>query len=127
MFFLTFYVLSDELCSNNFHKLTWFIHNWRTINDVQYSTLEELFKADDDSNGSIWVQFCVHLHFFFEKRLKLKNPPDVTEPPMNYFRVPDEYFYDKIPGKVDHCLKKYKVMKIDDDLKFAIPIKIPCE
>ena len=97
------------------------------MNDLQYSALEELYNAHDDSNGSIWVQFCVHLHLFFEKKLKLKNPPDVTEPPMNYFRVPDEYFYDDIPRMVDSALKKYTVMKIDDDLKFAIPIKIPCE
>ena len=46
---------------------------------------------------------------------------------MNLYRVPDEYFSYEIPIDIDAALMNDTVMEIDDDLKFAIPIKIPCE
>ena len=86
-----------------------------------------MFESEGDSNGSIWVQFCVHLQLFFEHKLTKSTPPDVTKHPMNLYRVPDEYFSDEIPINIDSALMNDTVMEIDDDLKFAIPIKIPCE
>ena len=86
-----------------------------------------MFESEGDSNGCIWVQFCVHLQLFFEHKLAISTPPDVTKHPMNLYRVPDEYFSYEIPIDIDAALMNDTVMEIDDDLKFAIPIKIPCE
>ena len=118
--------LSDDLCTNSFHKLTWFLHNWRSRDKKKFSSLADILYTDDNLNGSVWYLFFVHLHCFFKMGYSLKFFPDITSHPMDKFRIPDEYFDEDMIIKVDLHLKKYTVMNMDE-VEFSIPIKIPCE